>query len=205
MEIKSIEIKPGYTRVSEILSQWDKFSYLNIDPIIFEKKTMIGTNVHAAILEDSLDYPVVLTDEEGGRYFQSYILFKRKENISFRKSELRLYDDDLMITGAIDAILDFPGSSGPCLIDWKTSAAKDDLFWEMQANFYLHLLKKNGYGDISDNCQFVKLNKLGDLPSIHHYRYSEVIIEACFAAIKTYHRMKPWIEKRKFITNDYIF
>lgn len=198
-----MEIKPGYTRVTEVLSQWDKFSM--IDPVVLERKKQIGTNVHQAIEDFNNALPVVLTDEEGGKYFQSFLLLFRKERFSIINSEFRLYDEDLMITGAIDALIQLPNKQGLMMVDWKTSATKDAIAWEMQAIFYLHLLRKNAVENISNTCWFVKLDKLGDLPSISRFEYSEDVMDDCRAAVKTYRRMESWINKRKFITDEYIF
>ena len=198
-----MEIKSGYTRVTEILSQWDKFSM--IDPVVLERKKQIGTNVHQAIVDFNNALPVILTDEEGGKYFQSFLLLFRKERFSINNPEFRLYDEDLMITGAIDALIQLPNKEDLIMVDWKTSATKDAIAWEMQAVFYLYLLRKNEVKNVSNKCWFVKLNKLGDLPSVSQFEYSEDVMDDCRAAVKTYRRMENWINKRKFLSDESIF
>ena len=199
------EIKEGYTRVSQILSQWDKFSF--IDPTVLERKRLIGINVHAGIDSHNKGIPAYMSDDEGGQYFKSFLLYQRKERLAIINSEFRMYDDELMITGKIDGLLSYPGydQDKHILVDWKTSSTRDDLMWEMQANFYMYLLKMNGVDHVSDICRFVKLDKDGGLPKVYEYEYSPKIMESCFASVVTYHRVKPWLEKRKFVTDENLF
>jgi hypothetical protein len=198
-----MSIKEGYTRVTEILSQWDKYSFIPQE--ILERKKTIGTTVHQAIIDHNSGLPIVLTDDEGGKYFQSYLLWHRIEKFEIVKDSQRYYSDNLMITGEIDALVKYQGRNELILVDWKTSASTDALAWEMQAMFYMHLLRINGVENLAPYAFFVKLDKDANLPKLFRYDYSEAVMDDCYAAVKTYRRMKRWLDKRNFITNEEIF
>lgn len=198
----NLEVKEGYTRVSEILSQWDKIS--GIDQTVLERKRDLGTNVHESIDSFSKGFPSVLTDEEGGKYFSSFLVWNSLKNPTFVETELRLYDDDLKITGCIDAILKFPDSDDIILIDWKTTYNADKLNWPLQASFYLTLLEKVYSKNIS-KALFVKLDKNGEMPKEYFFEQSEYLKNVCSQALGTYLYQKPWLEKRKFaVTEEYM-
>jgi len=195
------DIKDGYTRVSAIISQWDKMS--NIDPMVLERKTALGTNVHKAISDHYNGIPSVLTDEEGGKYFSSFLIWNEANKPVPVRIEERLYDDDLMITGCLDAILKFPDSDEIILIDWKTSYNADKLNWPLQASFYLSLLAKNGIHGLT-KARFIKLDKLGDMPKEFEFIQSEYLLQTCRAAYITYMYQLPWLEKRKTSIEEYM-
>src|SRR5271157_1296805 len=96
------EVKEGFTRVSEVLSQWDKLSLIN--PDVLERKAQLGTNVHNAIANYYNGVPSVLTDEEGGKYYASFLLWNAERKASPIHIEKRLYDEETMLTGCIDAV-----------------------------------------------------------------------------------------------------
>ncbi|MCF1193240.1 PD-(D/E)XK nuclease family protein, partial [Mangrovimonas sp. AS39] len=76
----------------------------------------------------------------------------------------RLYDDELMITGLVDAI--YKDGENLVLVDYKTPA-RESKTWAMQASAYSFMCKKNGY-NIS-RIEFVKLDKTGKEPKIYAY------------------------------------
>lgn len=195
------DIKEGYTRVSAIISQWDKISH--IDPIVLERKTILGTAVHQAIAGFFCGIPSVLTDEEGGKYFSSFLLWNSVRKPVVFDFEQRLYDHDLMITGCVDAILRFPDSNDLVLIDWKTSYNPDKLNWPLQASFYMSLLAKNGISDVT-KATFVKLDKFGDMPKEFEFTQSEYLKLVCQQAYGTYMYQRPWLEKRKISIEEYV-
>ena len=62
-------IRPGYTRVSEIVRDPEK--YKGVDPAIVAAKGEIGSKVHRTIYEYEQGLPTCLPDDEGGQYFRS--------------------------------------------------------------------------------------------------------------------------------------
>jgi hypothetical protein len=196
------EIKEGYTRVTTILSQWDKMSH--IPPEIIEHKCAIGTNVHAAIHGFGQGQEIALSSEDGGHYFMSFLLWYRKENPIVEHSEMRMYEDSNGITGCIDALIKLPGQDELTLVDWKTSANADKEVWPMQAQFYMYLLRVNGFA--INNAIFVKLDKESNMPKVHEYEWSDKMMHTCLCARETYLHMKPWLDKRKdYIDEEYVF
>ena len=201
--MSSEEIKPGYTRVTEILSQWDKMSM--IDPTVLERKRVIGTNVHSAIRDYYLCLPSVLSNEEGGAYYQSFLLWNSKVSPLCIASELRLYDDELMITGSIDALMVLPGGGPTVLVDWKCTANPDKQTWPLQGCFYKHLLEVNGHKNLSDKFLFVKLSKLGEKSTVYEFEYTDELWETCKGVRLGYLHQKPWLDKRKNYVDEESF
>lgn len=177
-----MSIKEGYTRVSAILSQWDRFGH--IDQEIVARKADIGTEVHDAI---KADYEGIYRplSEKAEPYFESFLSWQKESKVVFSDVEQRLYDDALKITGAMDAIAVFPGSSERVLIDFKTSANEDKKFWPLQAGFYSMLARANQI-DISNRVVFVKLSRDGSLPKVCEYIIDDQILLVCMSALNTY-------------------
>lgn len=191
-------ISPGYARVSEILSQWDKFS--GIDKDVLEAKKILGTNVHSCIDMYNASLPYIATEKEEP-YVQSYIRWKNREKFLVVESEKRYYDERLMITGKLDALVHFKDEINDggqvTLCDWKCSYSEDPINWPLQASFYRYLLLVNGVTCIAPVVRFVKLDKNGDMPKIFEYKCSEQLALTCEAAVVTYRHQKPWLDKRK--------
>jgi hypothetical protein len=174
------EIKSGYTRISTILNMipsiiekeeekrevWG-FFLQSIDREILEAKCIIGSHVHEAIHADYTGEFFPLSEKEKP-YFQSYIKWKKNVQLQIIHSELRLYEDDLKITGAIDVVGKLQGSDALVLIDFKTSASADKKKWPIQAMFYHYLLQKNNI-NAGEKILFVQLNKFGELPKVHEF------------------------------------
>ena len=191
----------GYTRVTEILSQWDKSSH--IDQVVYEKKTQMGTNVHDAIANSFRGIPTILTDDEGGKYFSSFLLWRAARCPVVHAFESRMYDHERKITGAMDAVVKFPSGEELFLIDWKTSYSADKCNWPLQASFYMQLLELSGIVGIR-KCKFIKLDKLGDMPIEYDFEQSEYLIDMCNHAIETYRYNSSWLEKRKAYNEEIV-
>jgi hypothetical protein len=189
-------IKSGYTRISDILSQWDKFGH--IDPAMLSNKAGIGIRVHEAIdaHHKGIYYPLQ-ANEEG--YFNSFLEWEKKVSFDIVKNEERYYCQSLMITGQVDLVAQFPGEAKPLLIDYKTSASSSREMWSLQAAFYHKLCEINGL-DLSDRMIFLQLDKKGSQPTVHEYTYSDKLWRVCESCLITYRYLKEWIEKRK---NEY--
>lgn len=200
----------SYLRVSEILGRLQDFS--KIDPEVLAEKCRIGTNVHESILQDSLgDFPLLET-ERAAAYFGSYAIFKAKEKPTYKMQVPRLYDDELMITGEIDGLVE--GSLNvPYIIDWKCSANANEEIWEMQAHFYWYLLKSNNI-EIAPNMKWVNLRvrktweegKCGEKiaryhaakPKVHDFMFNENVLSRCIDEAN-----RAWEEKRNSLVLDF--
>ncbi len=178
-------IKSGYTRVSSILGQWDKFGH--IDKKILESKCALGTAVHNHIQNrcDGIVTPSAL-DEQG--YVDSWDLWISLANPTFVHTELRLYDDVLHITGAIDAIIQLPGSDELIIVDYKTSASPNPKTWALQGNFYHYLCRQNDI-NLGNRILFLQLKKTGKLPKLFEYEYTKEMWAMCMSAYHCYRYM----------------
>lgn len=125
-----------HMRVSEILARLQNFS--KIDQAILEAKAEIGTNVHKAITNNAQGKPHTELTQREQAYYQSYEMFRNQYNPSYIMLESRFNDDNLMITGEIDALAKVDNQI--VILDWKTSASANKKIWEMQAHFYWYLL-----------------------------------------------------------------
>ena len=115
----------------------------------------------------------------------SYTKWKERLSPSFEQSEKRYYDHTLMITGAIDALIRFPGDPSAILVDFKTSAQEAPITWPMQAHLYAHLLGINGHV-ISPRYIFIKLDKNGYMPSVFEYHFDANIRAKCLMAVEEF-------------------
>jgi hypothetical protein len=154
------EIKPGYLRVTQLLSL---FSGLNkINPEVLRNAADRGTLVHTIIegIEEGFGKEDVPEIAQG--YIESYEKWATGKD--FLLAPKRLYDDELMITGLVDSI--YKEGDHLVLVDYKTPA-RESKTWAMQASAYSFMCKKNGY-NIS-RIEFVKLDKTGKEPKIYAY------------------------------------
>lgn len=172
-----------HARVSQILSLINDFSH--IDPIVLAAKAQIGTNVHTAIHKTILGKDENFFGREG-LYVQSFRQWRRTVSPSFDILETRYYDDDKMITGQIDALVKLEGSDKKVLVDWKTSSNANHETWPIQGHLYRHLLVKNGIDNMADHFLFVQLDKRGGFPTVHLYKFDEMIHNRSMRLIDLY-------------------
>lgn len=172
-----------YARVSEILRPFNNFGH--IDQEVLENKARIGVSAHEAICHDiSEEFPCPSKPALG--YFNSYLEWKKHLNPIFLKSEERFFDDEMMISGQIDALIKFsPKDTVPTLVDFKTSVQESKIVWPMQAHLYAYLLHKNNI-PIQPRFLFVKLNKYGDLAEGFSYLFDPNIHARCMNAIEDF-------------------
>ncbi len=102
--------------------------------------------------------------------------YDRSEKPTYQLMEERYYDDNLMITGQIDALRVMDGL--PMLIDFKCSYSVDEEIWGMQAHYYKHLLEINGI-EIADTFIFMQLKKDGKKPKLVEIKYDENVMSYC--------------------------
>lgn len=183
-----------HVRVSEILSRLQSFA--DIDPEVLAAKSLIGTNVHKAILQDCEGEFAILESDRARAYYQSYEVW-RKTNTDPIKQIPRLYCDTLMLTGECDGLL-----NNEHIIDWKCSASANQKIWNMQAHFYWYLLKQNGHNPSHTmtwvNLRHKKLIKkdpktnIGEFvylpldPIAYEFKFNENVLSDCIDEVHKY-------------------
>lgn len=195
-------IRDGYVRVSEILSQLRDRADININ--VLNAKAAVGTEVHNNIAEYKGDgipffdeHPVyhAMTGEllrwekRGVGYFKSFAEWDKTFKPEYKMMESRFYDDEFMITGQIDALVTLPEKKDLYLIDFKCSYKPDLEIWNMQAHFYMYLLKQNGI-EVGDNFIWIQLKKDGKIPSTFSFVYDENMLQRCLDEASKYHERK---------------
>jgi hypothetical protein len=186
------DIKPGYTRVTEMLSPWNNFD--GIPAEILEAKRVLGTEVHELIRMFNECIPLVVVSGKKAPYFQSFLSWMLETKVSVRQNEVRLYDDQLMITGQIDALVKFPEKDDLIILDWKTSASynkKTGLSWALQGVFYHYLLTQNSTSNLSNTIMFVQLSSKGEMPKIREFEYSTELMRKGTAVLEAYRYFNP--------------
>lgn len=193
-------IDSKYTRVSEILSTMKDRSGIN--PLVLKDKAEIGTEVHSNIHMDWVGVPavfeifavrrptdgMVLREERRGEgYYNSYLEWKNRENPSYKIMEQRFYDDELMITGQVDALMET--KEGFTLIDFKCSHHPEGIIWNMQAHYYCYLMKQNGI-KILPKFIFLQLKKDGKFPTIIEFEFNEKVLSRCIEEAILFNEMK---------------
>lgn len=156
--MNTMSIKKGYTRVTEIISWLSAF--WQVDPDLLDKRCLEGSQVHEAILADMLGDFYVLSGELQG-FYRSYEKWKEIVNFELIEAEKRYYEDELKITGKIDALVKIGGKT--YILDFKTSKTASLKTWQLQGAFYKRLV---GEG-IEPYVFFVQLKRDGSLPKVH--------------------------------------
>lgn len=184
-------IKPGYTRVSDILKAWENWDAIPQETL--ERKQKIGTEVHEAIHMHNCCLPVMVSPE-AEPYFESFLKWKETTGAIITKSEERLYCDEVHITGCPDAIVKMPYEDLPMLVDWKTSSSFTKpmaRIWALKGIFYLMLLKYNGVVSLNTRYIFVQLDPDGKRPHVREFFYSEKMLTSAIEALNTYRYFNP--------------
>ncbi len=154
------EIKPGFTRVTDVLSP---FSGLNkINPEILKNAAERGTLVHEIIegIEQGFDKEDVPETALG--YIESYEKWATGKN--FLPAPKRFYETEMMITGLVDAI--YKDGDDLVLVDYKTPA-RESKTWSLQGSAYSCMCKRHGFN--IKRIEFVKLDKTGKPPKVYVY------------------------------------
>lgn len=180
------EIKEGYTRVSEIVGQWNHLAH--IPKHIIENKAQIGTEVHDQICA-MVNGIYLETPEEAQKYLGSFLGWwnEVRNNIEILETEKRFYCDIYKITGKVDAIV----STGNKLIvlDYKTSSQPNEKLWALQGGFYYYLAREHCY-DVEDCVWFLHCQKDGSPAEVIPIQITPEIWEVCESALKTFHYLK---------------
>lgn len=166
-----------YARVSDVLRPFTDFGH--IDAHVLERKARIGTSAHEAIADEIAgNFPTPMREAEG--YFDSFLEWCYKAQPDFVSSEERLFCDEKMITGQLDALIRSPDYHLPILIDFKTSVQESPT-WVMQAHLYAYLVEKTR--GIEPIYWFIKLDKKGKFPKVFEYKWNPEMEFKCMAAI----------------------
>ena len=112
-------------------------------------------------------------DEEVEGYINSFKQWWHEDR-KVLAVEQRFYCDDLMITGAMDMILESNGSA--VILDLKTSA-KPSKTWLLQGSAYAYMARKNGY-DVRE-IHFLHLDKQGKEPKLYAYDDQFELFKKC--------------------------
>lgn len=173
------EIKQEYTRVTEILSLYNNFDAIR--PEVLQHAADRGTKVHAycAMIARGEWFPA---QEEGVvPYIESFKQWFDKMVDNVELVEKRLYNDELMLTGAIDLVCTIRGSDTPVVVDIKTPQAKSRS-WNLQLAAYRYL-----YGENEDPRRIaLQLQKTGKIAKIVEYRDHERDWKLYLSALQLY-------------------
>ncbi len=155
------EIKPGYTRVTEILYPFSGIK--DINPDIVQNAADRGTRTHKVCESIVMGLGEWDVDDQIRPYVES---FKQWWDLGHEvlAVEQRFYDDEYMLTGAVDLIL----RTDECdiIIDLKTSY-KPSKTWPLQGSAYAKMARQSGYN--IQKIQFLHLNRYGLKPRIYEY------------------------------------
>jgi hypothetical protein len=130
-----------------------------INSEVLQAKAELGTEIHKAITEHVQGEFPIISQSKGLGYFESYEMWAAAYMPEYIMMEKRFYDDKLMITGEIDALVTFPETE-KIIVDFKTSAKVSLETWRYQAHFYYYLMVENGFAEgLMDTIRFVNLRK----------------------------------------------
>lgn len=139
--INGEQIRPGYTRVSNVLSPFTGIEFVPEEPL--KNAAHRGTLVHSYIEADLGGYVWEVIPPEIKPYWDAFEEVCYRYTVRSTKDkdiERRFYDDKLMITGQADLVLYWPHKT--VIFDWKTSYAPS-ISWPLQAQAYIHLARVN--------------------------------------------------------------
>ncbi len=183
-------MKDNYTRVTHILGAFSGLQSIPKD--ILQNAAERGTLVHQFIDAYIEEMPSPDVPSHIAGYIDSFKIWA--SNKAFVKKPDRLYCDDLMITGEIDAIYEERGHL--VLVDFKTPA-KESCTWKYQASAYSYLLKKSGIDII--RTEFVKLEKNGAEPRVYEYQEDMETFKKIYEVYKLFFK-----DKKQDVYLDYI-
>lgn len=140
LEIKRL----SYVRVSEVIGKQTERQMRSIPIEALANASLRGTAIHQYCTAHLKNLFIPQYEAEYENYLEEFIRWcdENVEHLLF--SEIRLYDDELKISGQFDAIVRLKGSKKTALIDIKTSATSS-LSWPVQLAAYKHLCELNGY------------------------------------------------------------
>jgi hypothetical protein len=194
--MKPTEIREGFTRVSTVLSPFSGID--KIDPMVLQIAANRGTVVHQAIdklikgadcfdLQFEIEFEVAqysVGKEHHAKELQlvdnmitSYLIWAQDKEL--HPAPGRMYDDDFMITGEIDAFY-FNKDKQIVLVDFKTPVSESKT-WKLQGSAYWYMFQ---YRDMdADIVEFVKLDRKGNDPKSIVYEPDFILFQS---VLRTY-------------------
>lgn len=162
-----------YTRVTDILKPFNGLQ--GIDPAVLQAAAERGDTVHKIIEGKLLGIEPINMPHPVVNYIASFDVWVNEHPINAIKQEIRLYDDELMITGQIDLIdkLD----DGVAIIDFKTSS-KPSKTWALQLSAYAYLARKAGF-DVK-KIGVLHLSKFGKTAKFYEYQECWDLFKKCY-------------------------
>lgn len=158
-------LKPGYTRVTEVLSPYNDFS--KVPPQTLANKQRIGTLTHDFCEAYVLDLLIEPVPDEIKNYFDCFTHWFDFTVDKVINAEERLYSDEWYITGKYDALVQLKGSSEIVLLDYKTCLATSKT-WQLQTAAYGILLLEDRNLQIDRRCA-LKLDGKGASAKLIEY------------------------------------
>lgn len=180
--------------VTQVLGRLQDFG--NIDPKVIQNKGLIGKDVHSAIEAHITGGWFPLEEDRRIAYFDSYSKWPIGQHIEYKITEKRYYDNDLNLSGQVDAVIQ-TAMNRKILLDFKTSAKESFSrcgmsIWNMQGHLYMHLLRKNGI-ETADHFIFLQLRTkktddgyVGLTPKEYMYQYDQAVMDRCLEEVHKY-------------------
>jgi len=174
------EIKPGYTRVTDVLFPLSGLG--KIDPDILKNAARRGTEVHQ-IVECIIKRLGRFDSEETKPYIDSFEQWYCGKK--FVETSKRFYDDKYMVTGECDGI--YEDENGLTLVDFKTPRA-ESASWIVQGSAYSHMGKQVGYK--INRIEFVQLMWTGKAAKSYFYKENFEMFIECLNVYKHFFKNK---------------
>lgn len=173
-------LKPGYTRVSDILAIFQAYAHVPKDKL--KKAQDTGTIIHDCIENYFKDEFTPLPFKKIP-YMESFLKWATEAKPLEDLIETRLYDPKLKITGRVDLCCSL--NDQRVLVDFKTGSWAHPSIWYLQGCFYRYLLAVNDC-DVPDRFQFLQLQADGSYPRIFDFTYKQEDWQRCLEAINLY-------------------
>lgn len=179
-----MDIRPGFTRVSAIPSQWHLLGRVNEE--LLRERSEFGTRMHVHFADYLTCSPMQEMTEVEKLCFQSFLGWFDRMNPEVIAVEKRFYNEPLMVTGCVDAIFRLPHEDKLVIVDWKTTSQPSHITWPLQAAFYMMLAKQDGEFDMGDRAIFVQVDKEGGIAKSYEYIYNQNMINTCVSTLNSY-------------------
>lgn len=171
-----------YSRVSSILGYFYPYKS-SVPKKKIEHKRIIGSSIHLAIEKIVTDDLPEITKHDRP-YFRSFLQWQEAIQPIFSHCEQRIFDEDLKITGRIDALVIISGERLPILLDFKCIDIEMES-WKYQAHFYKLLLNRAGFST-GNRMLFLGLSGKGKIAKGYNYDYNPRIEARCIQMAKEY-------------------
>lgn len=178
-------IKEGYTRVSEILSIFQAYSFIPKEKL--RKACELGTDIHEAI-EAYFKGEFTPLSEKKSPYFESFLKWVEQIHPVPICQEKRFYSDSLMVTGKLDLIANIGEEA--YIIDFKTGSWSHPEIWKLQLHFYALLMSMDCNEVIPEKFMIVHLKKEGIAPDIYTFSYEHQTTQICLKSLECYRFFK---------------